>query len=172
MSFGSTPINTGSGANIAKDDVGGVVFQRTKLVDGTEGGTDGIPGDSNGLLVKFVALPELDPRQDYAMVGGSPRLIKWRKIHVTASGDATVIPSSGSVKFRVLSLYMVADTGNDVAFKSGSTVLIDNVPCQAYVPIDMDPARGYVCETAAGEAFVLNFDTGGNVGGYVNYIEI
>ncbi|HKX31494.1 MAG TPA: hypothetical protein VJ302_27655 [Blastocatellia bacterium] len=51
-------ITAGSGTNIATDDVGGVHFQRVKLVDGTLDGTGAIGGDgTNGLDVDPTRLP-------------------------------------------------------------------------------------------------------------------
>jgi len=53
MTFGNIEITPGSGAPVAVDTIIGDGFQRVKLVDGTEGGGDEIPGDAtNGLLVK------------------------------------------------------------------------------------------------------------------------
>jgi hypothetical protein len=40
------PITPGSGAQVATNDIGGVHYQRNKLIDGTPGSTDFIPGDS------------------------------------------------------------------------------------------------------------------------------
>lgn len=48
----NVPITAGTGTNIATDDVGGVHYQRVKLVDGTLEGTAAIAGDAtNGLDV-------------------------------------------------------------------------------------------------------------------------
>lgn len=174
MSNTSTPINLGSGANVGVDNVSGVLFQRVKLVNGNEGAGDGIPGDNDGLLVQLGALPEIDPRQDYANVAGAPKEIKWAKIDLSAaSGDQIIIAASGVLKFRVLSLFFCGDTALHLALKSGvSNTLAGNIVVPAQVPVAMDPSRGYVCQTNAGEAFVLNFDAAVTGGGYVCYVEI
>ncbi len=53
-------ITAGSGTSIATDDVGGVHYQRVKLVDGTLDGTGAIGGDAtNGLDVDVTRLPAL-----------------------------------------------------------------------------------------------------------------
>jgi hypothetical protein len=59
----NTQINLGSGGDlIATDDVGGVKFQQTKLVDGTLNSSDPIPGDStDGLWVNVKAIAALAP---------------------------------------------------------------------------------------------------------------
>lgn len=57
----NTQLNVGSGGDlIATDDVGGVKFQRVKLVDGTSDSADAIAGDSTyGLDVDVTRLPSL-----------------------------------------------------------------------------------------------------------------
>lgn len=48
----NVPITAGSGTNIATDDISGAHYQRVKLADGTDGGTDLIPGTAaRGLYV-------------------------------------------------------------------------------------------------------------------------
>ncbi len=174
MSITTTPINTGSGANIAVDNVGGVgLVQMTKLMDGTAGGTDGIPGDAaNGLLVNPSSLPEIDPRRDYAHIGGGPKEIKWARVDINASGDNTIIAGSGSIKYRILTLFLVPDSDVELQVKSGSTVLIQ-VPLRSSYSNNfmLNPNPGFVCECGAGEAFKLNLDSSIQVGGFVNYVE-
>lgn len=174
MSNTTTPINTGSGANIAVDNVTGVgLIQRVKLVDGTEGSSDGIPGDSNGLLVKLADLPEIDPRVDYASYGGATHEIKTAAISWSAlTGDQTVIAAPGvGVRLRILSVYLLTDTGAVLTFKSASTAIIGNIPLQQFVPLDMNPNRGIVLSCNTNEAFVINLSTTLSGGGYVTYIE-
>lgn len=46
----------GTGAPVASDDIGGVHYQRVKLMDGTEDSAAVIPGGVNGLLVSLGTL--------------------------------------------------------------------------------------------------------------------
>ena len=56
----NVPITAGSGTSIATDDVGGVHFQRMKLVDGTLDSTAAIAGDAaNGLDVDVTRMAAL-----------------------------------------------------------------------------------------------------------------
>ena len=48
-------ITPGSGATAASDDIGGVQFQRIKLVHGADGVNDGDVSSANGLPVKVWA---------------------------------------------------------------------------------------------------------------------
>lgn len=52
MAFGDVDITEGAGTPVGTDLISGRHFQRMKLVDGTEAGTDGIPGSlARGLTV-------------------------------------------------------------------------------------------------------------------------
>lgn len=50
MAYGDIEITPGAGAPVAADLIAGVGFQRVKLVDGAEGGEDGIGGSAAGGL--------------------------------------------------------------------------------------------------------------------------
>ena len=68
----------GTGAVVRSDDVGaGVQAQYFKLMDGTDGGTDVIPGDAaNGLDVDVTRLPALVAGETHiGMVGGVSTLV-------------------------------------------------------------------------------------------------
>lgn len=174
MARTTTPINTGSGANVAVDQVTGLgLVQLVKLVNGTEGSSDAIPGDASGLQVQLTDLPEIDPRADYASFGGSAREVKTTAISWSAvSGNQTVIAAPGAGKvLRILSVYLLTDTGAVLTFKSASTTLIGNIPLQQFVPLDMKPYRGVVASCGSNEAFVINLSAAVSGGGFVTYLE-
>lgn len=53
-------VTAGAGTTVATDDIAGIHYQRVKIVDGTEDGTAGLPGDAaNGLDVDVTRLPAL-----------------------------------------------------------------------------------------------------------------
>lgn len=108
----NVPITSGSGTNIATDDVAGVHYQRVKLVDGTLDSAVGIPGDAaNGLDVDVTrvqgtvnvadggaSLTTDTPQLPAALVGG--RL----DVNVGASAALPVTDNAGSLTVDTLQL--------------------------------------------------------------------
>lgn len=52
MAFATIGVKPGTGALAAVDTISSISYQRIKLVDGTEGSTTAIPGDSGGLYIQ------------------------------------------------------------------------------------------------------------------------
>lgn len=84
---GYTP---GTGATIAADDIGGVLYQRMKLSLGTDGTATDAPGDgTNGLDV------------DVTRVGGNVTVVQSTAANLNATVTGTVTANAGTGNFTV-----------------------------------------------------------------------
>lgn len=96
-------ITAGSGTTIATDDVGGVHYQRVKLVDGTLDGTGAIGGDAtNGLDVDVTRMPGTAAEgaalpSAFVVVAGDDGT-DTQPIQLSATGDLKVTLDSETVQ--------------------------------------------------------------------------
>jgi hypothetical protein len=99
--------------------------------------------------------------------------IKFFSMNATADGDNTVIAAVASKKLRVLSIAWTrttSDVANIGQLKSGGATVLGRATGAGLVA---DGGVGApVCETASGEAFVVNNPSGIDSYGFGSYIEL
>jgi hypothetical protein len=157
----SVPITPGVGAPIATDDVGGVHYQRMKLVSGVDGVNDGDIAKTNPLPTRTgIALA-----RDFSVA----------PITITASGFTQVIAANGTKTIKILGwAFKVASGQVWVAFRDnvgGITLL----PAMFYA----NAGDGWVQDiigqpyfvTGAGGNFGLNLTIAAEVTGVVFYTQ-
>ena len=87
----NTILNTGAGGDtIASDDIGGVKFQRVKIVEGADGINDGDVSASNPLPVEIIGTPTVTANAGTGTLAVSGPL-------TDAQLRATAVPISGTV---------------------------------------------------------------------------
>ena len=114
MAFGDVDITPGAGAAVGVDLISGVNYQRNKLMDGTEGGTEGIPGSlARGLRV-------------------DPAVLPWEK---------TLTPTISTGAYAAGDVMGALLTASDVARGAGKSIIVDNIRLidrdQEMKPIDV-----------------------------------
>lgn len=109
-------ITEGLGKSIATDEIGGINFQRVKLIHGADGTNDGDVSLVNGLPVKPMTSPGATP---FPVVAGMKLTEQYTRavISCAASGDNVILAGTGSQFVRVFGIIFVVDT--PVAVKIG-----------------------------------------------------
>ena len=100
--------------------------------------------------------------------------VKWDDINATASGDTTVVAAVSGKKIRVLQMGFSVSAAVNIAWKSGASttkIAARSFPANGGIESG-DVSPGWVVETDAGEALVINLSGTANVRGQVNYIEV
>jgi hypothetical protein len=95
----NVPISAGTGTNIATDDVGGAHYQRVKLADGTDGGTDLLPGtaarglavDPRRKLVRLAVTPTVSTTPAYAAKDAVGALMTFSNAVRASGGSGRVV---------------------------------------------------------------------------------
>lgn len=163
-----------TGTRIATDVIGSDRYQIMKLDGGVIGSSQPLTGTTQyGLAVD----PTRPSASSHAVVyvSGAIYSIKQAAINATLNGDNTVIAAVTNRHIRILSMVITNNGGNtDIAFKSGAAVtLIQAISLtnRGLLEVNLMP-DGWLCETLAGQAFVLNLNSANTVRGSCNYIEI
>lgn len=167
----NTTLNAGSGGDTyASDDIGGVKYQRVKLIQGADGTNS---GDSSVTL----PFPTSSVLRCDAIAESATTLltVKFARFDQAASGE--VIALVASKKLRVLSIF--ATNGNAAAnlltFKSGGSggTVIANVQLEAGVGKQGQPlfCPVGIFQTVAGENLYLTLSSATQVYGGITYVE-
>lgn len=163
-------LNPGSaGSTIAADDIGGVHFQRNKLIFGPD-------GTNSGDVSLTVPLPVGAVLRTDAIAENSTTLLvpKFAVISASTAGDNTLVVAVASKKLRVLSLALVATGGaNTIRFESGAsgTALSGqmDITSDGQLVLPFNPV-GWV-ESAAGVLLNLELSAATSVAGCLTYVE-
>lgn len=152
---------------------------------GTDGSTQRqLKTDATGeLQVDVLTMPSVTV-SGTVQPGNTPNSVPWlvdmrrgntilfAAIDVASSGDNTIIAADGTKKIKVLSYTLVVDAAVTARWKSGSTALSGAMSFSANGGVSSPSGSaggGWLMETAANQALVLNL--GGAVGarGHVSY---
>ena len=192
-------VTEGAGKYVATEDVGNAHYQKVKLVDGTDDGTDGISGDATYGMdvditriatgdnnignVDIVTQPALDrgtdnigiAQQTDAVMNDTTVLTpKFEKIDVATSGNNTLISAVSGKKIRVLSLLMVAAGTVNTRFESGAngTALSGqmNLVANTGFCLPFNPVGWF--ETASAVLLNLELSAAISVDGILTYVEV
>ena len=131
----NVPITAGIGTPIATDEIGGIHYQLVKLVDGTDGNTQVIKGDTaNGLDVDVTRLPTL---ASVTTLGTITNVVHVDDNAGSLTVDGTVAVSSlpalvaGTANIGVVTPHALAS-----AFVSGATASITDTTNTSVIAAD------------------------------------
>lgn len=158
--------NVTVGDTYAADDIGGVKYQRVKLVIGADGSNDGDVYSANPLPVNIRA--HVTPKRAV--------------LSFAASGDNTLVAAVAAKKIRVLAMAIFARGTVDIYFTDGAAGTGVFADSTNPVPLDKTGALGaggFVLnhnpdgwfETTANTALVANLSGAIGCGGGMVYIE-
>ncbi len=118
------------------------------------------------------AVVKAEPVMDGVWVSGARLEPQREGINLTASGDTTVVSAVAGKKIRVFAITFMCSATVSVAIKSGggSTLVEALGPFAAGGGLDCNSFPGWICETVAGEALVMNLDSNVNVRGWLCYL--
>lgn len=109
---------------------------------------------------------------DLRTLYADPTAIKYAQIAASGSGTATVVAAVAGKRIRVLAVYVQATTATTSAtFKSSTTAITPAVLVQGSGPIRQAFVGGCF-ETAAGEALNVTAGAGGDINGFLTYVEV
>jgi len=99
--------------------------------------------------------------------------LQWAPINATGSGDNTVIAAVTGKVLRVVHIWFNAALAVGVSFKSGNNTKVESMlmATNGFFEASGLP-NGWVVQTNAGEAFVLNNSLAVNVRGGLLYVEL
>lgn len=125
-------------------------------------------------IYKTHFIPDNVDANERLLINGISYQVKQSGINATSLGDNTVVAAVTGKRIRVVAIAFTASANVDVAHKSGaSNTLISAMPVAKYGGIGLNfMPHGFLCETNAGEAYVLNLSGTCNVRGTVNYVEL
>lgn len=187
-------ITEGTGKSVATDDVGGIHYQKIKIISGTDNETTGCPVDSSyGLAVDVkraaasnvtvTADPVIDRATDNIGVAQQTDAIMndttaltpaFAAIDAASSGDNTVIAAVTGKKLRVVSCLLMAAGTVNVRFESGAggTALTGqmNLVANTGFSLPFNPVGWF--ETGEGALLNLELSAAISVDGCLTYVEI
>lgn len=103
---------------------------------------------------------------------GEQSPIKFARLNATSDGDNTVIAAVTGKKLRILSINAAAVGAGIVSFKSGASTTLFTYSYSAQGQTFFHCSPYWICETAAGEAFVVNTQASQDLLGAISYVEI
>lgn len=177
---------TGTDYTVASDEIGGVDYQRVKLVDGTADSTAAIPGDAtNGLDVdvtriqagtNLIGKVAAGNTTDVVYNGTTALTPKYAFFSTSSSGEQQVIALVAAKKLRVLAFTITgAGTATGVTFRTGSggTAISAAYQVVSTLPTIVAPycPVGWF-ETAAGERLSVNNSAAQSITIHVVYVEV
>ena len=124
----NTILNTGAGGDtIASDDIGGVKFQRVKIVEGADGINDGDVSASNPLPVEIIGTPTVTANAGTGTLAVSGPLTdtQLRATAVPISGTVTANAGTGTLATNVAAA-TAATLANVASSASNGTLLAAN----------------------------------------------
>jgi len=112
-------------------------------------------------------------RQNDRTVAGTTALeVKFARINATADGDNTIVAAVAGKKIRILAMATNGIVTGIITFKSGAATTLFTMQ-QGNTAVIAFEANGYwICETAAGQAFVINNPAGTDTLGFCLYCEV
>lgn len=167
--FDDVAITAGLGTAIATDIIGGVNFQRNKLIYGPDGTNSGDVAAANGLPVQPQTGLGATP---FPTVAGLKLTEQYSRavISCAGAGDNTLVAAVASQFVRVMGILLVTKTPNDIkigdstpAYFSGAMTFVSG--SGLFLPAYGEP---YFI-TAVGKALVLNLLSAVQCSGVVWY---
>jgi hypothetical protein len=111
-------------------------------------------------------------QNDRTVAVNAPIEVKFARINATADGDNTIVAAVATKKIRVLAMLTSAVVTGVITYKSGAATTLFTM-YQANASPTMFEGNGYwICETVAGEAFVINNPAGTDTTGFCLYCEV
>lgn len=158
----------GLGDTLAADEIGGIKFQREKLVHGIDGTNDGDVAATNPLPVNAAL------RTDVMQDGNTQLTPKFAVINVAGSGDNTLIAAVVGKKIRVIGGLLIAAGAVSVRFESAAagTALTGIMPLIANVGFQIPHIPVGNFETAVNTLLNLELSAAESVDGWLVYVEV
>lgn len=171
-----------AGDTVGADDIGGVKFQRIKLIKGADGVNDGDVSSTSPLPVTGAPLDNVNDSiksvdsTDKLMNGTTELTPKYAIIQESSSGNNAVVAAVASKKIRVLAYNFIANGTVNAKFQSdgggtpvdltGLKYCVANVGiCAPYNP------KGWF-ESASGKSLDINLSAAVAIGGELVYVEV
>lgn len=174
------PVNvvTGSTAGVQYTE-GDVDTTMTVTMAGWEdtGDVARAPSVAKPFPVQVITSPGGSVLPDPIVTSGAVAVpIKFASVNATADGDNTIVTGVTSKKLRILGYVLMnaTSTAGTILLKSAGTTVIGRlrVPSDGAGASYAGGVDAPACETASGEAFVINNPAGVDTVGHVTYCEV